>query len=286
MKLDIFTKKALEKEFPFLKTLFDGTLRKERCQNCGKEHEFSYERPFSEVSPCCGTHLENIVKKVREISPENVTIKKVDETFLNSVPQHHGWSGSLVDIDQGTEIIFVLNDGTIIRNAVNQDIESGSNYAYTDTYKRNGETVLAAIERLGIVDLTHIIEREYGIHTTDHHSHGVNMVIRKVTIPIGKLINKEREQAEEKIKARLSNYVRLSNAEKLIKAIQKAQIEFPSVLIWEATISTQMDEDGVVTRPEEVVIFGGCSEDNWQCPFGLPIAAPENILVSYRTEDL
>ena len=143
MKFNLFTKKELERDFPFLAAVLTNS-------------------------------------RGNSISPEEVSIKRIDGDFLDSVPTEYRWTGSVVDICRGTEIIFILDDGTVIRDAVDPDYTSGSNYAGEDTFSSRGETVLHAIEKHGVAEkLAFIVERRYGVHTTNHSSHGQNIVIRK-----------------------------------------------------------------------------------------------------------
>jgi len=112
--------------------------------------------------------------------PEEVFIKRIDEEFLQSIPTSYSWSGSMVSLSSGTQIYFILNDGTILSNCVVQSYEHGSNYAHSDTSTGEGETILHSIERHGVKEtLAYIVARVYGIHTEDHSSYGCQFVIRK-----------------------------------------------------------------------------------------------------------
>uniref|UniRef100_A0A6M3JPZ3 Uncharacterized protein n=1 Tax=viral metagenome TaxID=1070528 RepID=A0A6M3JPZ3_9ZZZZ len=115
-----------------------------------------------------------------KFTPEEVFIKRIDEEFLQSIPTSYSWLGSMVSLSSGTQIYFILNDGTILSNCVVQSYEHGSNYAHSDTSTGEGETILHSIERHGVKEtLAYIVARVYGIHTEDHSSYGCQFVIRK-----------------------------------------------------------------------------------------------------------
>ena len=115
-----------------------------------------------------------------KFTPEEVLIKRIDEEFLKSIPTSYSWSGSMVNLSSGTEISFVLDDGSVLSDCVAQSYEHGSNYAHSETSTGEGETVLHAIDRHGVKDtLAYIVARVYGIHTEDHSSYGCRFVIRK-----------------------------------------------------------------------------------------------------------
>ena len=166
MKLDRFKQKALVKEFPFLNEFFE-------------ENDYEF-----------------------------LDIKKVDENFLKSTPREYHWDGSLVGISEGSKIHFIIRKDhqmsprpvyCVIKDQVEPEYTSGSNYAHTDTWTRDGETIIAAIDRETeenaefLNELEFIVEERFGIHTTDHESHGKGLVLwkaQKSAKTVGNLINK------------------------------------------------------------------------------------------------
>jgi len=115
-----------------------------------------------------------------DVKPEEISIKRIDINLLNLIPEHNGWSGSAVGINSGERILFVLSDGSVIKNAVAQSGRVGSNYAYTETREWDGETILHAIDRHGVsATLEYIVAHRYGVRTIEHYSEGQSLAIYK-----------------------------------------------------------------------------------------------------------
>jgi len=140
------------------------------------------------------------LKKI-ECHPDEIFIKKADKAFLLHTPSAFKWTGSMVDIDTGEKIHFVLSNGSIIYNAVRQNSTEGSNYAHQDTYTENGESVLHAIERHGVADqIVYFVEIQYGIHEVNHQSYGTNIIVwRALPATIADLISMFYKDAEEEV---------------------------------------------------------------------------------------
>lgn len=209
MKLDRFKKKALIKEFPFLGPFFTGSKGEYRytCE-CGWSGNWEVDEKFK--CPGCSNSAESsrygitsnapsyereqIRPEIKGRNYEEVTVKKVDSNLLKTIPTQYIWVGSVVSISQGEMVHFIYTNSTfrIEYNAVETDYTSGSNYAHDDTYYSDGETVIEAINRLIETKpchfpnkLRYIVVEHYGIHTTDHHSHGRKLVIYKATKAAG-----------------------------------------------------------------------------------------------------
>lgn len=204
MKNNLFTKKSLVKDFPWLSRFLEGQneVRIWDCAKCGRACSISYplQVRMSDPNPpqwgtCeCGEELRLFKAKVFQpgiapCNPEEITIKKVDETFLRSIPEDYSWDGSMVGISRGSEISFVFRSQPptipplfeIIKNAVKPDYTSGSNYAHSGTHSEDGETVAHAIERRGCKDWAWeaMLEYQYGIHCVEHHSSGCRLIVWK-----------------------------------------------------------------------------------------------------------
>ena len=101
---------------------------------------------------------------IGEETPDNITIKRADENLLRIIPQYSYHDGSMGESRHEEKIHFVLNDGTIISDAVKQEGSESSNYAHSQSRNWEGETVLEAIDRHGVADtLQYIIQDVYSL---------------------------------------------------------------------------------------------------------------------------
>jgi len=139
-----------------------------------------------------------------QYGPE-IKVKQVDRSLLRRIPTEFYWSGSLVSIEDRESVHFVL-PGKILLDRVRRTGESGSNYAHSPYEKWEGETIISAIDRLGITpDYIVLSHREYD------NTEGQEMVNRyEVTIfkikdqklirdEISRLHWREMVQAEEAV---------------------------------------------------------------------------------------
>lgn len=102
---------------------------------------------------------------------DGIAIKRIDADLLARTPKNYSWDGSLVGIDEWDRIDFVLSDGTVIIDAVKQEVEAGSNYAHTDTHYEDGETILEAIYNHQVADsLAFIVWAKGGYVVEGHYS--------------------------------------------------------------------------------------------------------------------
>lgn len=127
-----FKRKAFEQEFPFLSAILADHGREEKLQS--------------------------------------IRVSRIDENLLKSTPSVYRWGGSLVDINKVESVHFILSTGKILFDAVRSDREIGSNYAHTETVRVEGESVLEAIDRLEVTDLSHIVWVRSGFRVENHHS--------------------------------------------------------------------------------------------------------------------
>ena len=102
---------------------------------------------------------------------EACTVARATKDSLLSVPLHISQDGSHVDIEERTDVHFVLRDGTIIKDAVYHEEDFRSHYAHSENHHREGESIVAAIARHGVADtLAYIVRAHYGYETIEHHS--------------------------------------------------------------------------------------------------------------------
>lgn len=102
---------------------------------------------------------------------DGIKVGRVGRELLALVPEHTTHDGSLVGINKREEVSFVLNDGSVIRNAVRQEGEHGSNYAHSQTLRESGESVLEAIDRHGCAEfLRMIVVVRSGFTVREHFS--------------------------------------------------------------------------------------------------------------------
>ncbi len=93
--------------------------------------------------------------------PDSVRIKRADENLLKVIPRYSCHDGSMGITKMDETVHFILNDGTIIKNAVEQNGHTSSNYAHSQDQYWDGETVLEAIDRYGVADKLQYIVVEY-----------------------------------------------------------------------------------------------------------------------------
>ncbi len=93
--------------------------------------------------------------------PDSVRIKRADENLLKVVPQYSYHDGSMGITELSEKVHFVLQDGSILHDAVEQNGHTSSNYAHSQDQYWDGETVLEAIDRYGVADKLQYIVVEY-----------------------------------------------------------------------------------------------------------------------------
>jgi Fe-S-cluster formation regulator IscX/YfhJ len=152
--------------------------------------------------------LAEIVTNEEEVTEAEVRIARIDGNLLTFTPRYRGATGDRVGICDEQNIHFILKDGTFVRYAVLQDIEITHNEAYQDDESRCGETVLDAIERLGLEDnLALIVSEAKGYVIRDHYSvGGCRVVVFKPTkkCPLSKTLAEARARAQELVAAEIA----------------------------------------------------------------------------------
>jgi hypothetical protein len=98
---------------------------------------------------------------VGDAIPDSVRVKRADKNLLKVVPEYYYHDGSLGESKLSEKVHFVLQDGSILRDAVEQGGKKTSNYAYSQEQYWEGETVLEAIDRHGVADKLQYIVVEY-----------------------------------------------------------------------------------------------------------------------------
>jgi len=129
---------------------------------------------------------------------DSVEVKRVDANLLNTTPSYSGATGSMVGIDEGEKFHFVLEDGTVLEDAVKNEGSCHHNEAHWDNESWTGETVLEAIEKHGVGDtIVLIVQERYGHEIQDHYSiGGLDFIVYKA--PKGKTIADYLEEARVK----------------------------------------------------------------------------------------
>ena len=143
---------------------------------------------------------------IGEETPDNVTIKRADENLLRLIPQYSYHDGSMGESRHSEKIHFILNDGTIIFDAVEQEGSESSFYAHSQSRSWEGETVLEAIDRHGVADrLQYIVQDVYNLDDWSGQEYDCSwrLVIYKTPkdTNFGAEITKAKAQALAEVKA-------------------------------------------------------------------------------------
>jgi len=150
--------------------------------------------------------LESIIEAGRgkEKFLASIKVKRLDESVLNKVPHTYSWTGSLVGIEEWVNIDFILEDGTIIHDAVKPSGTSGSNYAYQETVSWEGESILEAIARQGVEEtLRYVVETAGGYNIVNHYSEP-DWVVFIYKLPRRTSLGEKIEAAKAKEKAEVA----------------------------------------------------------------------------------
>ncbi len=138
--------------------------------------------------------------------PDSVRIKRADENLLKVIPRYSCHDGSMGITELNEKVHFVLEDGSILYDAVEQCGRTSSNYAHTQTKEWRGETVLEAIDRHGVAEsLAFIIVETYylndweGGHYEKEHEFTIYKTPKNTTF--GAEIEKARAQALAEVRA-------------------------------------------------------------------------------------
>jgi len=84
--------------------------------------------------------------------PDSIRIKRADENLLKFIPTYSLHVGSMGKTKNMERVHFILQDSTIIEDAVLHGEDFSSIYAGYSPYSIDGETVLEAIDRHGVAD--------------------------------------------------------------------------------------------------------------------------------------
>ena len=85
-----------------------------------------------------------------EKSPNSIKVKRLDQDVLKRIPDHSSHDGSMGSSANRDEVIFILSDGSTLRDAVEPEECHRSNYAHSSEIFEEGETLLEAIDRLPV----------------------------------------------------------------------------------------------------------------------------------------
>ena len=138
--------------------------------------------------------------------PDSIRVKRADENLLKVVPEYCRYDGSMGTTEMDEKVHFILNDGTFIKDAVKQKGHTSSNYAHTQEQFWEGETVLEAIDRHGVVEsLAFIVVEKYylddwsGQEYTKEYSFTIYKTPKGTTF--GEEIEKARAQSLAEVRA-------------------------------------------------------------------------------------
>jgi len=132
--------------------------------------------------------------------PDSVRVKRADENLLKIIPTYSLHVGSLGKTKNMDRVHFILQDGTIIEDAVLHREDFSSNYAGDSPYSMDGETVLEAIDRHGVADkIQFIVVESYYLDDWEGHEYteDYNFTVYKTpkNTTFGAEIQKARAQA-------------------------------------------------------------------------------------------
>ena len=133
-----------------------------------KFNAYLKEFPFLEQ---CNTRWEDLAGD--PINCDAIKVARISQELLDYTPRYDGATGALVSIDNGERFDFILRDGRVIRDAVRASGDVVHNEAHTDDESYDGETLLEAIDRKGVIGtLKYVVKMSYGYNIRDHHSQG------------------------------------------------------------------------------------------------------------------
>jgi hypothetical protein len=138
--------------------------------------------------------------------PDSICVKRSDDNLLKVVPEYYYHDGSMGETKIDEKVHFVLADGSILHDAVEQGGQTSSNYSYTQEQSWEGETVLEAIDRHGVAESLNCIVIEYyylndwsGQEYTKEYSFTIYKTMKGTTF--GEEIKKARAQALAEVRA-------------------------------------------------------------------------------------
>lgn len=134
-----------------------------------------------------------------------IRVRRADENLLTFCPSEYYWDGSLVEQERWQKVHFVLQDGTIIFDAVLKDGHSGSNYSGVEEKRWEGESILEALSKLDDPDSVAYIAIEnydYSWSRGDEERREYHIEIYKPPkgVKYSDLIEKAREKARAEVK--------------------------------------------------------------------------------------
>ena len=158
--------------------------------------------------------LKDLVNKGEEV--DSIQVKRMDKNLFGIRPTYHGATGSLVGIDEGEIVHFLVKSQGItmgirgellemLRDCVRNSGYVTHNEAYRDNESWDGETILEAIDRLDCAEnLRIIILEEYGDNIRDHYSiGGLRFTIYKPAkgVSVKQLLVETKSKAQEEVQA-------------------------------------------------------------------------------------
>jgi len=146
--------------------------------------------------------FQDPLQMVRDL--RSILIKKIDLNLLDHIPCIDSASGSLIGIYDEEWIDFILEDGTILQDAVLQNYQH-YDAGRGDAPSKEGESILSAIYRLNIADkVKFIVSYRKGYEIIDHHSTDAwEVAIYKLpkNLSLSEIISERKEKIKSEIKA-------------------------------------------------------------------------------------
>ncbi len=139
-------------------------------------NRFKYQAMCNEfpwLQQAIGTQRHDNAQARNLIDLDSVEIKRITVEVLDKKPSDNDYIGSLVGIHEWDEVVFVLDDGTVMRDAVKRGAYWKSNYAHEGNRTSDGEDMLEAIARLDVANtLAYIVWACGGYNAENHYSAG------------------------------------------------------------------------------------------------------------------
>jgi len=146
--------------------------------------------------------LTDLIGDLDPLDCESIAIKRVDEEVLHKTPFRGITVGSCVDVRDVENVFIITSDGA---HKVQAEEYGYSNYAHEGPWHYNGESILEAIDRLGVEDsVTHVAVIHSGYNVRDHCSTAdwcctVYKPARNLDLPA--LIERETERVRAQVQA-------------------------------------------------------------------------------------
>lgn len=104
------------------------------------------------------TFLEDLMDEVTK----EVSFARMSKEMMRENPSTYYWYGSLGSVSKNTLFHLVIHDGSVMKNAIDSDFESGSNYAGSRHTSGKGESLAEGLDRLDLTcQIEFVVRDEY-----------------------------------------------------------------------------------------------------------------------------